>query len=116
MMTRVEEGLYDKDIDNQINHCDEGAPHTDDLSMDRHLAEVNQFVQDGLELQETVRASNPEAGARLEKAAAMGDEEWFLAEQPWWGGARLAGDDSGLANRCSATMHEPSLFYLLHNA
>ena len=80
MIARVEEGLYDDDIDNQITDCDEGAPQTNDLAMDQHLAEVSQFVQDGLELQETARSSNPEAEARLEKASAMGDEEWFLAE------------------------------------
>ena len=80
MVKRVEEGLYDDDIDNIINDCDEGAPHSDDLSMDRHLAEVSQFVQDGLELHETACTANPEAEARLEKAAAMDDEEWFVAE------------------------------------
>ena len=80
MVQRVADGLYDEDIDNQINDCDEGAPQTDVLSMDAHLAEVSQFVQDGLELQATANASNPEDDARLEKASGMGEEEWVVAE------------------------------------
>lgn len=80
MLQRVLDGLYDDDIDNLLDDCDEEAPKNDDLAMDTHLAEVSAFVQDALELQDAEKSANPEEQARVEAATSMGEAEWFMAE------------------------------------
>ena len=80
MFQRVEDGLYDDDIDNLLGDCDEEAPKYDDLAMDTYLADVSGFVQDALELQEAEKSTSPEEQARVEAATSMGEADWFMAE------------------------------------